>query len=75
MWGNRDQVGFRGFDYLTQSQGEAVGRVFFQEVVFDGEDFVELVGREVGGQRADAFADYYARQRALGLLDDLLGGG
>src|SRR5580692_7926955 len=73
--GEKNQVGFAEFDDLTQSQGEAVWRVFFQELVFDGEDFIELVGREVGGQRPDAFADYDARQRALGLLDDLLGGG
>ncbi len=43
--------------------------------MFDGEYFVELVGGEVVGKRADAFADDYAGQRALCLLHDLLGRG
>ena len=47
--GEQDQIGFRGFDYLAEGQRVGVGRVFFQEVVFDGEDFVELVGGELVG--------------------------
>ena len=45
----QDQVGFRGFDHLAEREREAVGRVFFEQVVFDGEDFVELVGGEFVG--------------------------
>ena len=54
------QVGLCGLDHLAEREREAVGRVFFEEVVFDGEYFVELVGGEVVGKRGDAFANDHA---------------
>ena len=54
---------------------ESVGRVFFEQVVLDEKNFVELIGGEFVGERRDAFADDDGRERAFGLLRDLLRGG
>src|ERR1700734_3114875 len=58
-----------------QGERESVRRVFFQQVVFDQEDFVELIRRDFISERRDAFADDYGGERTLRLLHDLLRGG
>jgi hypothetical protein len=46
---------------LLEGQRKTVGRVFIEKVVFDEEDFVELVRGELVGERGDSFADDDAR--------------
>ena len=47
-----DEVGLRGFDNLTQRERESVRRVFFEQVVFDEQNFVELEPASSSARRA-----------------------
>ena len=71
----QNQIGLHRFDDLLEGQRKTVGSVFVEQVVFDEQDFVELVGGELVGERGDSFADDDTGERAFGVLDDLLGSG
>jgi hypothetical protein len=70
----QDEIGLDALDYLTQSDRESVRCVFFEQVVFDEENFIELRARELVGKRRNSFTDYQAREAALRVLNDLLSG-
>ncbi len=71
----KHQVGLGLRDGLRERDGEAVGRVLFEQVVLDEEDFGELVGGEFVGEGAHALADNCGGEAALRLRGDLLRGG
>ena len=55
--GEEDEVGLGGVDDLLEGEAIAVGRVGFEEVVFDGEDFGDVFCGEFIGESGEAFAD------------------
>jgi hypothetical protein len=57
---------------LAQRDAATVRRIFRQQVVLDQNYVIELVTRQFVCQCRDAFSDYYARDRAFGLLRNLL---
>ena len=75
MCGSKNEIGFRALDYLAKSERKAIRRVFFEQIVLDKKHLVELEAGKLVGKSGDAFADDDARERALGLLGDLLRGG
>jgi hypothetical protein len=42
--GEEDEIGFPGGDYLGERKAIGIGRVGFQQIVFDGEDFGYVFG-------------------------------
>ena len=71
----KDEIGFGGVDDLLESDAVAVGRVGFEEVVFDLEDFGDVFCGEFDGECVEGFADDEGADCAGSVFRDLLGGG
>ena len=70
-----DQVGLGGFDDLLQRDAVTVGRVGFQQVVFDEENFGHVFGREFVREAGNTFSNDQAADCAGRIRSNLLRGG
>ncbi len=53
----QNQIGLGGLDDLRQSEAVAVGRVGFEQIVLDEQNFGDIFGGQVFGEIGDAFAE------------------
>src|SRR5579872_995865 len=71
----KDEIGLGGFDDLLESDAVAVGRIVFEQIIFDQQNFGDVLGRKIVGESGDAFANDERGDGAVRVFRDVLGGG